>query len=95
MFDSGDSGSVLLQAGRKACIADPERIGLEVYRRLQVNATEHDSRVRLRRTQSDPDLGAGMKPDTRGRNDGFQRALLEHELLGRRLCDCDAAGRGF
>jgi hypothetical protein len=69
VLDRGDLDPAGFQAGRHAGVADAERVGLEIHRRVQVDAAEDDPRVGLRRTQHERHLDAGVETDAGGLDD--------------------------
>jgi hypothetical protein len=61
VLDRRNLHSIPLQTGRQAGIADAEGIGFQINRRLEVYPAEHHTRVRLRRTEHERHLDAGVE----------------------------------
>ena len=54
---------------------------LDVHRQRQINAPEHDARVRLRRAQRDLDALTTVQANANGTGQGFEGSLLQHLLI--------------
>lgn len=78
MLDRRDARTILLQHRREARVADRHRRGRDIDRRRQIDAREHDARVRRGRPQRQHDLAARVQTDAGGLDDGFDGALLQH-----------------